>query len=335
MRVDIVGNAKAGRANFALVEKNIKKALYRCDLHFHYPKSIEKFQNIVAEALEKNTKALIVCGGDGTLNIALKPLMEAQKKGKILPPLCPIRMGTANDFATEIGISKKIDVAARAIMEGGVKVVDVIEIRSLGKSNYMLTNGGVGVAAQTAEQANSLREWVRMKAADPKISKNLRLVYKLGSKLVQMAGSKIYDMLLVGDVARWNHENWEVELTIPGKTSFLTKAPFIMVNNQPCLGGKFKSAPFTSNGDGTFGVLIIKPTKLLPQARALLGIRMGRFPGVGSCSSFETESIKIRTLERSKPLTFFGDGEILTRKVNELDIRCIHPGIPIATTRAL
>jgi hypothetical protein len=35
--------------------------------------------------------------------------------------------------------------------------------------------------------------------------------------------------------------------------------------------------------------------------------------------------------DKSKPLTFFGDGEILHRDAREITVRCIPNGIPVVT----
>lgn len=339
MQVDILINPRARQVNGAQIERELRSALFRCELTMHSPSSVAETQALIERRAMEGTDFFVICGGDGTLNVAVHPLMKARKKlsqnGRKLPPVCVIPSGTANDLASELGISRRIHRAARAILEGGVKLVDILEIKARGengaKTAYMITNGGIGIPSQTADKANLLRQWIRAKAEDESVHPLLQTVFKAGRLLVHAAGSRIYEMLLVGDLGQWDQSHWEVEIDIPGKTSFVTKAPFIMINNQPSLGAKFRLAPFTSNSDGTFNILLIQPTELMAQAKAILDIRRGRIPDLGDCPSFEAQSIKLRALESSRTMTFFGDGEILHRDAREISIRCLHPGLPIVT----
>lgn len=332
MRVDVIMNSKAGYMNRSVIQQKVQQVLFRCDLHFHIPSSIEEMRQTILDCVELGTEFFMICGGDGTLNACLSPLIKLRSQGIPTPPICIISSGTANDLASEMGISNRIEEAARAILEGGVKLVDVIEIQAQGKTSYMITNGGMGIPAQTARRANVLRAWIKKQAAKSD-SLFLKTAYGLGKKVIEAAGPKIYELLLVGDVTSWSTDRWEVSIDIPGKAEITTRAPFIMINNQPKIGGKFAPAPFTSNSDGTFNVLLINPTQLLPQVKAILDIRMGKVPDIGTCPSFETPSLRIRAKENSR-LTFFGDGEILHRNTQELTLRCIHPGIPVVTMRA-
>jgi diacylglycerol kinase family enzyme len=195
----------------------------------------------------------------------------------------------------------------------------------------MVTNGGIGVPAQTAQSANIFREWVRTKASDEGLPPLAKSVFQIGRRLIELAGSKIYELILLREVTQWDHSSWEVEIEVPGKTQFETQAPFILINNQPSIGGKFRTAPFTNNSDGTFNILLVKPKEIVKQTRAVLGIRMGRIPDVGPYESFETEWVRFKAKDKSRPFIFFGDGEILHREVREIEVRCIHPGLELTT----
>ncbi|MCM2321755.1 MAG: kinase [Oligoflexia bacterium] len=332
MRVDILINPRARSINGPFLERELRSALFRCDLRFHSPMEIEETQQLIRRTALEGTDFFVVCGGDGTLNVAIHPLMKLQlETGKPPPPLCVVPSGTANDFATEFKLSRRIRKAVRAILEGGVRTVDILEISAGARTSYMITNGGVGIASQTAEAANLVRSWVRSKAESPETPLALRPFFKLARTAVHAAGSRIYELLLVKELSQWDTTTWEVEIDIPGRAQFSTKTPFILINNQPSLAGKFRVAPFTSNGDGTFNILIVEASGLLPQVKTILDIRMGKIPDLGECPSFETDTIRLRALESSRPMTFFGDGEILLSDARQITIRCLHPGLPIVT----
>ncbi len=323
MRVDVFINSRAGFVNADVIEKKVRRALFRCDLHFHRPATVADFQGVLLSSGAR-CEAVIICGGDGTLNTALQPLMALREQGKT-PIVCLIPLGTANDLATEMGLSKKIDTAARALIEGSPRSIDVLEIESQGKCTYMITNGGIGLPAITARRANVLR--TRLSQKIERAHGAWALALWATEKVMKRAGSKIYEFLLFDDLTKWNRANWEVQISANGQDPITTSARFIMINNQPGVGGKFRPAPFTSNNDGTFNVLIIQPQSLVDELHAIWTIRSGKLPDAKICPSFETSEIKIVSTESSRPVTFFGDGEILQRNSRELQIRCLHPGL--------
>ena len=65
---------------------------------------------------------LIVCGGgDGTLD----EVVSGMQAGRFLRPLGYIPAGSTNDYASSLGIPKKMSMAARAIMNGSVFSCDI------------------------------------------------------------------------------------------------------------------------------------------------------------------------------------------------------------------
>ena len=70
----------------------------------------------------KHSYQLVVCaGGDGTLNETIAGVLAAGMKC----PIGYIPCGTTNDYATSIGLSTDVLVAARDIMEGRAQAIDV------------------------------------------------------------------------------------------------------------------------------------------------------------------------------------------------------------------
>jgi len=331
MRVDVIINKNAGRSDQDLIQSKIKQALFRCELYFHSPKSAKELEQIIKDISLLNCEFLIVCGGDGTINGSLSPLIELMKKGQKIPTLCIVPAGTANDLATGMGISQKIDRAVRSILEGVIRNIDVIEISANGKASYIITNGGLGIPAQTAEHANIIKSWAKLFCEEKPKGLTQFFAQATVKKFIKTCGSNIYDLVFLGDLMRWNSSSWEVEIEIQGQAKFNTNAPFIMISNQPSLGAKFIPAPFTSNIDGTFNLMILQTTNLFSQAKAIINIRRGRIANLSDCPSHETSLVRINALKPETKLTFFGDGEILQQDVSSLEIRCIHPGVPIAT----
>ena len=68
-----------------------------------------------------DTYALVVAGGDGTINKVVNFMM----KYEIHVPLGIIPAGTSNDFANHIGIFGNIDMSVDKIIEGNIEPIDV------------------------------------------------------------------------------------------------------------------------------------------------------------------------------------------------------------------
>jgi hypothetical protein len=190
----------------------------------------------------------------------------------------------------------------------------------------MLTNGGFGITAETASLANDVREVVKLRAST-------HAGYKMGHEVLKFAGSRIYEVLLLGQMLQGKSSRamgqWQVSIEIDGGIVRETNAPFIMVNNQPGLGGNYVPAPLTSNTDGTFNILLVDSPNVLTQARALLKIRNGDIPDERVCPRLETRHAIVRAGPDSNDLTFFGDGEILQKGVKQVELTCLKRALPV------
>jgi len=96
---------------------------------------------LAAEAVERGVDAVIAAGGDGTVNEVLNGL-----SGDI--PLGIIPVGTANDFAKQVGIPSDPDHAMDVILQRKPMRIDTAEIN--GRRFLNVSTGGIGAEA-TAE----------------------------------------------------------------------------------------------------------------------------------------------------------------------------------------
>ncbi|PWU20473.1 MAG: hypothetical protein C5B49_04220 [Bdellovibrio sp.] len=335
VRVDVFINSKAGRANRLALEEPIREALFRCNIRFHGPETALESQRQIRRVMEKGTDALLICGGDGTLNQCLQPLLEGRDRGLEPPPIGVISAGTANDLAAELGLSRKVDRAARSIIEADYRSVDVLEVAAGNEKKYIVTNGGAGLPADTARLANRLRAAVsyggglfgQLGAFGTSAVGNL--ARSLASLAFRKMGSHIYELFLLYYLVAWKRDQWRLEVK-SGKRQFITESPFVMVNNQTSLGGTFTPAPATSNGDGTFNFFALETRAGIFELKALWDLRRGEMPAQSKFHSFETDSVTLRSLGE-RQITFFGDGEIIYEDVPEVTVRCHSPGVRIFT----
>lgn len=328
MKVSILINTNAGKMNSELIVQKIQDTLFRCETSICISSTLNKMEEFILQELQTGTDYFILCGGDGTINRTLQLLMQNRETAKI-PPMVIVSLGTANDLATEMGLAKKVESAVRNIFEGVEKSIDVIEISSENQRAYMLTNGGIGIPARSAEIANLLRS--RLKAESQNKGNPLALKLLAGGcyKLSKALGDKIYSLSLLEGVRSWKESHREYEIEVPGKMKVDTDASIILVNNQKCLGAKYTPAPYTNNSDGRMNVLWNVGADIMSVTKAVLDIRTGDVSNSKELKSIEIEEFTIRTKDRKSNLDFFGDGEILVKGAEYLNIKCIKSALSI------
>ncbi|AFY50378.1 conserved protein of unknown function BmrU [Nostoc sp. PCC 7524] len=99
---------------------------------------------LAQQAVRQGADAIIASGGDGTLSAAAVAVAGTDI------PLGIISRGTANAFATAMGIPNTIDAACRTILQGFTRNVDIAYCNDL----PMILLAGIGFEAETVELAD-------------------------------------------------------------------------------------------------------------------------------------------------------------------------------------
>ena len=92
--------------------------------------------------------SVVVGGGDGTINAALRALVDTGLPLGVLP------LGTANDFARSVGIPTEITAAARIIADGLTHRVDAGDVNG----HLFFNVASVGLAADLAKSLTTERK---------------------------------------------------------------------------------------------------------------------------------------------------------------------------------
>jgi diacylglycerol kinase family enzyme len=329
MRVSIIINPYAGSMQMDFIKQKISDALFRCQLHFHVCDKKENLSKFIAAEIRLNSNAFLICGGDGTVNTVLQSMLKYKRKDQALPPLCLISSGTANDLAFEMEISKRVDQAARLLLEGREKKIDLIELESNGEKKYMLTNGGLGIPALAADQANIVRQYFFKLLEDQTKLSLLHALATPAQLLLKKMGTLIYTASVLQSIKNWNSDDWSIQIEFSDHESIQTFAPFVLVSNQAIVGKKYLTAPFTANNDGFVNLLLIESTKTRDQLKELFFAFRGTMRANKNIKTFEVKDFTIRSLNTKRPLTFFGDGEILFREASEIKVRCLKENLSI------
>jgi len=98
-------------------------------------------------------RRVVVAGGDGSLHAVVAALYRRHELGETTLGLLPL--GTGNDFARGVGIPLDIEEAARLVLDGTVREVDLI-VDCLGE--IVVNNVHIGVGAEASRNAVRWKE---------------------------------------------------------------------------------------------------------------------------------------------------------------------------------
>jgi len=112
-------------------------------------------QRYVDEALALRVDTVIAGGGDGTINAIAACLARLEPKAR--PALGILPLGTANDFATSVGIPEELEQALRLAVVASPLDVDLIQVNHDFFFINMATGGfGTRITAETPKKMKSL-----------------------------------------------------------------------------------------------------------------------------------------------------------------------------------
>src|ERR1051326_35523 len=141
------GTRKAVRALGAVL-KAFDRPGFRSSVHVL--KGPGEALETAGRAAKEKAWALVVGGGDGTLNEVLPALAGSRTRLGLLPP------GAGNGFARGLGIPLNVEKACKVILAGRTKRVDA---GVLNGKKLFLNVFGCGFDAQVAKTSNDLR-WI-------------------------------------------------------------------------------------------------------------------------------------------------------------------------------
>jgi diacylglycerol kinase family enzyme len=289
MKLLVLLNERARDGGAAEVRAQISRTFFRHDVRFEAPPSVEALWRLLRSETTSSVDVVVACGGDGTVNVALQALQGTNI------PLGVVPLGTANDLADELGLTRDLEHACEVIKLKRSRDIDLIEVRAIGDpvGRVFSTSGGTGLAADVAVDANAFKS---LTAGIPGVR-----------EVVKSLGKELYQLFLVKEFVFPAEHIRRLRLEFDGEVMDVETA-LIMINNQSIVGGSFRIAPQTRNDDGTFCVSVFTDRDGASLARTTALVRQGR--SSPSVVQRETSSLVMRALD-GHPLRFFGDGELL------------------------
>ncbi len=284
-KISVYYNERASNAANSPWVNGLCSNLFRHEINVRSPHDYDSLDRDLNADVANGTEYIFSIGGDGTAHTIIQKIVNTPIRFMCIPA------GTANDFASELGITKNVDNIVRIFQRKSVKKVDVIKVNE----KYLLSSGGVGIAAEVANKINGYR-------------KNIKGFRFLMNRL----GSNIYSTIFAKEMLLRSFKAYNLsidcsEFIYSGKR---INSPLVLISNQSKLGGKFLVAPETVNDDGTYSVAVFLHKNKNDLIRCALKLLRGEVPrNDEDFIQFETSHLKIKS--HCGKIPFLGDGEIL------------------------
>ena len=234
---------------------------------------------LAREAAERRVDAVVAVGGDGTVNEVINGLAGHDV------PLGVIPLGTANDFARQVGIPLDADHAMDIILRRNPVRIDTAEVN--GRRYLNASVGGVGAEA-TAETAAESKEALGM------------IAYAI-TGVRKLAG-------LSPRAMRFRAPSF----------SFDCECLAFAVGNSRATGGGTMITPRASVVDGLLDVCIVESMPRADFLALALRIRRGEHVGDQGVTYVQLPCVRV---EADQPLTVNVDGEPTEARKLEYRIR--------------
>jgi diacylglycerol kinase (ATP) len=231
---------------------------------------------LAQQAREEGVDAVLVVGGDGTINEVINGLAESQVALGVLPA------GTGNVWAKELGLPTRSPLhllplvdSVKALVPGARRRID------LGQANgrYFLQWAGVGLDAEVTY------------AMEPRTRRQRRL------------GAVAY--LVAGFVTAANMVGTRTRIWIDEERIY-RRSILVVISNSQLYGGRVRIATDARLDDGLLDVSIFAGTGFGSAVRTLLGVITGLHVRDPRHSCYRARSIRI---EAEKPMAVHVDGE--------------------------
>ncbi len=282
MRARLIVNPTSGADRAPLLLTRINETLRTLvrDLDITITRDADDAARAAARAIEERCDALYVAGGDGTLNIVLRALLETSAEACAIP-IGVIPLGTGNDFAKALGLGDDPDGALEALL--AARVVDV-DVGTVNGRSFVNTSAGGFVADVSEAVTEGLKD--------------------VTGKLAYLIG---------GARALLGSEPFAARLTLPGGGDGHgwagdVELQMFAICNARFIGGGYPIAPAALIDDGLLDVFLVKRMPLLEFVRVLQTIAAGEHQDDERVQHFRASAFD---LEFDRVVRVNTDGELL------------------------
>jgi lipid kinase YegS len=243
-------------------------------------------------AVARGTDAVIAVGGDGTLNEVLNGVVGTGA------PLGVLALGTANDFARQIGVPDDPREALALLLEQEPRAIDV----GLLNGRAFLNVSSAGIGAETTAETGAGAKGM------------------LGPLAYALTGVRKFASEYEGRSARFSGPDFSREI------EYLMFA----VGNARATGAGVVVAPLAEVDDGLLDLCVVEPVARTRFAGLLLELRRGEHLDRDGVHYVQTPWVRV---EAEAPMTVNVDGEAMScatleYRTAEKAVRVLAPRLP-------
>jgi YegS/Rv2252/BmrU family lipid kinase len=256
----VVVNPASGGGRGARLIKRLPRFFAQLDLKAEYrlSRTDVHFKELVGRISREAGRRLIVCGGDGSLNMALSALSPGSRAVIGLLPC-----GRGNDLARSLGIPRNPKDAAALLLSGEERTVDIGYVGD----RPFASIAGAGFDALVSIAASK-------------------------SKLIK--GKLVYLVSAVKELSKYRASRFRIESQ---GFSFDGEAMMVSFANAPYYGGGMKLSPDSKLDDGMLDVCIVLPMSKARFVRKLLSVFKGGHTGSPDFVTAPVQRAKIDAAE--------------------------------------
>jgi diacylglycerol kinase (ATP) len=282
VRAELFVNPTAGRGKgskiYPVVVNKLRQAGIECNVIVsQYPGDITRVSGELA-ALGHET--LIASGGDGTVNEVINGIAGTNAALGIVP------LGTANDFAVNMGISKDIDLACSIIKERQIRKIDLVRVND---DKLFGSSGCVGFDAEVAAFASRRR----------KEGSNPFLLHVLGAIL------KFF-----------SYEPKTVELRFNGER-FFGRVFLVAFGNVRSYAGGMLITPGAVPNDSLLDICVITPMSRWKLLYVFPWVYKGTHMKYKQVTVYRARSVYVQSIG---PISLYGDGDFMATTPCRLEV---------------
>lgn len=216
--------------------------------------------------------ALVVCGGDGLINLALQEHVHQEL------PLGIIPSGTGNDTARALGIPRDAARAAAIISRGLVSHADIGKLSTTAGQRYFSSIACAGFDSLVNDRANALR-WPTGKAR--------------------------YNIAIVVEFAKFH--STPARITVDEHEVFEDNITLCAIGNTNTYGGGMRVCPDANHHDGLFDVTVIRRVNRRKAACNVHRFFSGNFAGFPEVKTFRGQHIQLEMPD----MNIYADGDFM------------------------
>jgi diacylglycerol kinase (ATP) len=248
--------------------------------------SAEELEWKTLGAIQSGKRLLFALGGDGTLHRMVNAVSGFDVLLGVLPA------GGGNDFAAALQLPEDPVAAARAVLRGQPKRVDLARARTAdGRVRLYLGGGGLGIDAEAARFASG--------------------VFR------RLPGRSRYVLSALRAFSTHRALGVKAEFRLSDLAPIESKCLLAAVLNTPTYGAGIRLAPGARLDDGWLDAVIVEDLGALEVLRILPGLfRRGELQA-RHLKRLRVQAVKFTT---DRPAMFHGDGELLGPAPVEIEI---------------